>query len=212
MFERPGPAAADLVDLAEWAEGTPQAARPADRVPGPTSSPPGLASPPTARLDRLLTTERVEAAMQPTNAGRAGRASYSSSGTARRIADRVGVPQPPMLVPPRVAFVDPPPAVVPGTRAGEGHAPAAPAAPESAAAVSPFPAADSGRRPTPVASPARGRGPGPAERVVRINIGRLEVKSAGAGAERGRERTRPPSRPAPALSLDAYLTRTDGRR
>ncbi|WP_404816473.1 hypothetical protein [Streptomyces thermolineatus] len=59
----------------------------------------------------------------------------------------------------------------------------------------------------------RGRS-GPVERVVHVSIGRLEVTAAGrtpAAARRDDDGART-ARPAPALSLDGYLSREGGRR
>ncbi|MFE2178490.1 hypothetical protein ACFXAM_36130, partial [Kitasatospora sp. NPDC059462] len=76
-------------------------------------------------------------------------------------------------------------------------------------AVAPAP----GRRTTATAAPRHPTGAGtgarhqprPAERVVRVQIGRVEVRAAerAPAAPRGPAATRP----APAVGLDAYLSR-----
>jgi hypothetical protein len=58
-------------------------------------------------------------------------------------------------------------------------------------------------------APGRRHDPPPPQ-VVRVSIGRVEVTAAGADAKPPARPT--PSRPEPAISLERYLTRRDGRR
>ncbi len=121
--------------------------------------------------------------------------------------------QQPLLVPPPEA-----PRIVPETPAPDAVTPAAvreqPRAsalpgerPTRAAPARPAPAAPSPAGVTPVR--ARRQQPRPPERVVHVNIGRLEVTAAGQRHRQGQrdrqDQQEQSARPDPALSLDRYL-------
>ncbi|UJB43553.1 hypothetical protein [Streptomyces sp. A1-5] len=109
------------------------------------------------------------------------------------------------------------------TAAGRGAPPGGPEAAEPATGVlrPRTDAVPAPRRPAPPRAGSAGgrRGPrGPAERVVHVQIGRLEVSTAGAADSRRPAADARPARPerrAPALSLADYLAsqqRTSGGR
>ncbi|MFF9479721.1 hypothetical protein [Streptomyces sp. NPDC014733] len=92
---------------------------------------------------------------------------------------------------------------------GAGPAPSGALRPRADAPVAP-------RRPAPPrAAPGRRGARGPAERVVHVQIGRLEVSAAGAEDPAAGGRPARPERRAPAVSLADYLAsrqRTSGGR
>ncbi|MCX4969412.1 hypothetical protein OHA98_32590 [Streptomyces sp. NBC_00654] len=118
------------------------------------------------------------------------------------------------------------PGTAEGTRAARRGGPSAPDAPPTAPAVAAAPARPSAgfaRTAVPTAprgsdtAAARGalgsvgrRAPRPADRVVHVQIGRLEVSAAptaGTNGSPGGRPAQPAGRPAPVLTLDDYLSR-----
>ncbi|MFF2658442.1 hypothetical protein ACFVUH_13860 [Kitasatospora sp. NPDC058032] len=161
----------------------------------------------------------------------AGETPPAAVGAARpAAAPALPLPRTPLLLAPPIAPAtaradEPPPRTGAARPAAPAPVTAAPvAAPQRTVAaeppagappapVRPAVAPASGRRAAAVAAPGHASGngagtrrrPRPVERVVRVRIGRVEVRAA----ERVQAEPRRPAaaRPAPALGLDTYLTR-----
>ncbi|WP_203183224.1 hypothetical protein [Streptomyces pratensis] len=132
----------------------------------------------------------------------------------------------PLLRPPATPAPKARPAAEGGARTARRGLPSSPDAPTPAPVVVPVPAqvaaapARAAALPVPRGSDAAARGAGigpvgrraprPAERIVHVQIGRLEVSAGPPPGANGTQAGRPvqrPGRPAPVLTLDDYLSR-----